>query len=111
MNESIGKKCTPCDVGTPPMSGEKIDFFISQVAGWDVLEGFYIYKIFKFNNFADALEFVNRVGAIAEEEGHHPDMELSWGRVGIKLFTHKIGGLSENDFIMAAKINEEFNAG
>ena len=110
MEDLYLKKCIPCESGTPPLSGEKVSFFINQVPGWDVIEGKHIYKSFKFRNFADGLDFVNTIGRIAEMEGHHPDIELSWGKVGIKLFTHKINGLSDNDFIMAAKINAAYSS-
>lgn len=110
MNDLSLKKCVPCEAGTPPMPGDKIMFLINQVPGWEFVEESKLSKNFKFRNFADALKFVNDVGAIAEEEGHHPDIQLSWGRVGIILFTHKIKGLSENDFIMASKINDIYEA-
>lgn len=105
MSELSEKKCIPCEAGTPPMEWERIGFFIKQVSGWDVVEEHHLYKNFRFKNFAQGLAFVNVIGKIAEEEGHHPDIALSWGSVGITLFTHKINGLSENDFIMASKID------
>ncbi len=100
------KKCIPCEGGVPPLKGEELDLYLEKVAGWQVFEGKKIYKEFKFPDFEKALAFVNQVGRIAEEEGHHPDVRLSWGKVLVELSTHAISGLSENDFILAAKIDK-----
>jgi 4a-hydroxytetrahydrobiopterin dehydratase len=99
------KHCVPCRGGVPPLQGEELHKFASQVPGWDVVDGHHLAKSFAFPDFATALAFVNRVGAVAEEEGHHPDVCLSWGRVDVKTYTHKINGLAESDFILAAKID------
>jgi 4a-hydroxytetrahydrobiopterin dehydratase len=100
------RKCAPCQGGTPPLKGSALRKLHAQInPAWVVLEENRLSRAFKFPNFALALAFVNRVGALAEEEGHHPDIYLSWGKVRVELSTHKIGGLSDNDFILAAKID------
>jgi 4a-hydroxytetrahydrobiopterin dehydratase len=99
------KQCVPCRGGVPPLAREAIDALLPQVAGWEVAGGHHLARTFTFPDFLSALDFVNRVGAVAEEEGHHPDLYLSWGKVEIRTWTHKIDGLTENDFILAAKIN------
>ena len=106
MPELARKKCTPCREGTPPVKGEKLKELLSQLKGWTVVDEHHLTRTYKFKDFSDALDFVNEVGAIAEEEDHHPDLHLSWGKVAIELWTHKIGGLSESDFILAAKIDQ-----
>lgn len=101
------KTCVPCKADMPPLSGSEVEEYIGHVDGWAVTsDQSAIYKENKFNNFAKALTFANKVGEIAEKENHHPDMELGWGYCNIKLQTHKICGLHINDFIVAAKINE-----
>ena len=104
------KKCVPCKGGTPPLVGQALQKFSSQFPDWKVIDSHHITKAFKFGDFKAALDFVNRVGAIAEEEFHHPDIMLAWGRAEITTYTHKINGLSENDFILAAKIDQAFSA-
>lgn len=105
MSELANKHCVPCESGTPPLSGSALRRLEEQLgSGWQVMENHHVEKEFRFKNFAQALAFVNRVGAIAEEEGHHPDILLSWGRARITLFTHAARGLTENDFILASKI-------
>jgi 4a-hydroxytetrahydrobiopterin dehydratase len=103
----LDQKCVPCEGGVEPMTkmdAESMRDF--HVKDWEIAEDAkQISKKFVFKNFKEALEFVNKVGAIAESEGHHPDIELGWGKVAITLTTHAIGGLSQNDFIVAAKIN------
>ena len=100
------RKCVPCQGGTPPLKGDALKQFQSQIdPAWQVVEEHHLSRTFKFRNFADALAFVNRVGALAEAEGHHPEIYLSWGKARIELFTHKIGGLSPSDLILAAKID------
>ena len=101
------KKCIPCEGGTLPLFKQKAEELLKEIPTWTLSEDAKsISKELKFKNFAEALAFANRVGAIAEAEGHHPDLAVSWGKVGIELSTHSIGGLSENDFIVAAKIDE-----
>jgi 4a-hydroxytetrahydrobiopterin dehydratase len=105
-NEALAQKhCMPCRGGTPPLKGEALKPFAAQVPDWTVDREHQLERVFKFPDFRSALAFVNNVGGIAEEEGHHPDIELGWGRVGVRIYTHKIDGLTESDFILAAKID------
>lgn len=100
------KHCVPCREGVPPLRGEELEKLKSHVPGWQVVDGHHLWKAFTFPDFRSALDFVNRTGEIAEAEGHHPDLLLSWGRVEVTTWTHKIDGLTENDFILAAKIEQ-----
>ncbi len=106
MTDLAKKTCIPCRGGVPPLSGHELVALLNQVSGWTVIGEHHIQKEFKFSDFVKALAFVNRVGALAEEQGHHPDVYLAWGKAEIKLWTHKIDGLTESDFIMAAKIDQ-----
>lgn len=99
------KSCVPCRGGVPPLAGEELQKMEAQVLGWKVVEGHHLLKSFSFPDFVTALAFVNRIGEVAEQEGHHPDLYLSWGKVEVKTWTHKIDGLTESDFILAAKID------
>ena len=104
--ELIKKKCTPCSRGGTPLKGDLLDSLFKQLApGWNLVEERFLEKEYVFSNFKKALVFTNQVGEIAEAEGHHPDLFLSYGKVKIRLWTHKMGALSENDFIVAAKID------
>ncbi len=105
MSELAQKKCIPCRGGIPPLKGESLMVLNQQISGWEVVKEHHLAKDYSFPDFKTALDFVNRIGEKAEEEGHHPDIALSWGKVGITLWTHKIDGLTESDFIMAAKID------
>ncbi|OHC07517.1 MAG: 4a-hydroxytetrahydrobiopterin dehydratase [Planctomycetes bacterium RIFOXYD2_FULL_41_16] len=89
----------------PPLKGEALQTLQRQVEGWNVVEEHHLFKNFKFPDFSKALDFVNKVGAIAEEQGHHPIITLAWGKAEITIYTHKINGLTESDFILAAKID------
>ena len=101
------KHCVECKEGTAALAPGKAKALLQEVPGWSIAEDDkWLVKNYKFKNFVEALAFVNKVGAIAEEEQHHPDLELGWGYVRIKLQTHAAGGLHENDFIVAAKINK-----
>jgi 4a-hydroxytetrahydrobiopterin dehydratase len=95
----------PCDGGVPPLGSEESKGLLKQIHDWELLESKSIRKRFKFKNFIESMTFVNKVAQLAENEGHHPDIYISWNRVTLTLTTHAIGGLSENDFIMAAKID------
>lgn len=105
MSELANKNCVPCRGGVPPLKGQELASFQKQVQGWTVVDEHHIVKGFKFPDFRRALEFVNRVGELAEQQGHHPDIFLAWGKVEVTLWTHAIEGLTESDFIMAAKID------
>ena len=107
MESLSSRHCVPCHGGVPRLLGEEIAPLLNQLDGWNVVEEHHLLKDFKFTNFADALAFVNRVGAVAEREGHHPDISFGWGYAQIKIYTHAIDGLSESDFILAAKIDAE----
>jgi 4a-hydroxytetrahydrobiopterin dehydratase len=96
----------PCRGGTPPLKGEELDDLRRQVPEWEVLGEHHLRRRFQFKNFREALGFVNRVGELAEEQGHHPDVSFGWGYAEVTIFTHKIDGLTESDFILAAKISE-----
>lgn len=108
MEKLEEKSCTPCKAGSPPLAPGEIILLSGGIAGWEVVDQHHLLKEFRFRDFKTALAFVNRIGEIAEREGHHPDMALSWGRVEVTLYTHKIDGLHENDFIMAAKIDAAY---
>jgi 4a-hydroxytetrahydrobiopterin dehydratase len=106
MESLSSRHCVPCHGGVPRLTGEEIAPLLSQLRGWEVVEEHHLSKDYKFPNFADSLAFVNRVGQIAEREGHHPDITFGWGYARLQIYTHAIGGLSESDFILAAKIDE-----
>jgi 4a-hydroxytetrahydrobiopterin dehydratase len=108
MAELATKTCVPCRGGVPPLKGEELAEIHKQLpefAHWKVVNEHHITRTFTFPDFKKALDFVNRVGALAEEQGHHPDILLTWGKAEITMWTHKIDGLTESDFIMAAKID------
>ena len=105
--ELTSMKCFPCRGGIPPLQSDKIEKMMNIVEGWKLESGpDKITKKYKFKNFKEAMHFVNKVADIAETEGHHPDISISWNKVTLTLWTHAINGLHENDFIMAAKIDE-----
>lgn len=106
MSELSSKQCVPCRGGVPPLSADEIQPLLSQLNGWEVVLQHHLKKNYGFSNFAEALKFVNRVGELAEEQGHHPDICFGWGKVEVTIWTHKIDGLTESDFILAAKIDE-----
>jgi 4a-hydroxytetrahydrobiopterin dehydratase len=105
MSELAEKTCIPCRGGVPPLTAEEIRPLEAQVKDWKVVNHHHLEREFKFPDFKVALDFVNKVGALAESQGHHPDILLAWGKVGITIWTHKIEGLTESDFILAAKID------
>ena len=106
MENLAERRCVPCHGGVPRLRGAEIGPLVAQLRGWRV-EGdeHHLSKDYQFANFADALAFVNRVGRISEEEGHHPDIAFGWGYADLTVYTHAIDGLSESDFILAAKID------
>ncbi len=105
MTTLAEKQCVPCRGGVPPLKGNDLKKFQLDVPNWTVANEHHLTREFKFPDFKQALDFVNRVGAVAEEQGHHPDILLGWGKAEITMWTHKIDGLTESDFIMAAKID------
>lgn len=101
------KDCVPCKGGVPPLKGEELQKLYSDLGnGWALVGEHHLEKEYKLKDFAQALDFTNKVGAVAEEQNHHPDIELGWGRVLVKIWTHKIDGLTESDFIFAAKVQQ-----
>jgi 4a-hydroxytetrahydrobiopterin dehydratase len=113
MSDLLNKKCVPCEGGVLPFDISEIYKYQKKVDGWNIKknekENFFLNKKFNFENFSESQEFVNKVGIISEEEGHHPDILFGWGYAEIKITTHAIEGLSENDFILAAKIDQIIN--
>ena len=110
MNDLTKKKCLPCEGGLIPFDISDIHKYQKKVDDWDIIKNnkdiYFLEKNFKFDNFKKSQDFVNKVGEISEQEGHHPDINFGWGYVKIKVTTHAIEGLSENDFILAAKIDQ-----
>jgi 4a-hydroxytetrahydrobiopterin dehydratase len=106
MTTLATETCVPCRGGVPPLAGEELDALARELGGgWNVVGGHHLEREFRFPDFAEALAFTNRVGAVAEAEGHHPDIYLAWGKVRITIWTHKIDGLTRSDFVLAAKID------
>ena len=101
----LKKRCVPCEAGTPPLKGGQIRKYAREIHGWKIVRKKMLLKEFKFKNFRESMDFVRKVAVIAEREGHHPDIYIFYNIVRLKLWTHAIGGLSTNDFILAAKIN------
>jgi 4a-hydroxytetrahydrobiopterin dehydratase len=105
MTDLASKTCVPCRGDTPPLKGQEIEGLKQQVSEWEVVEEHHLRRRFPFKNFREALGFVNGVGGIAEEQGHHPDISFGWGYAEVTVWTHKIDGLTESDFIFAAKVD------
>jgi 4a-hydroxytetrahydrobiopterin dehydratase len=105
MTELANRECVPCRGGVPPLPQEEVAKLQAQLDGWDVVNGHHLRKEYKFEDFKETQAFVNRVGDLAEEQWHHPDICYGWGRAEITIWTHKIDGLTESDFILAAKID------
>lgn len=109
MSDLAEQTCVPCKGGVPPMEAEEAERLLARLdEGWDVVETHHLERTYEFPDFAEALAFVNAIGEIAEEQGHHPDIHLSWGRVGVEIWTHKIDGLTESDFVLAAKFDRAY---
>jgi 4a-hydroxytetrahydrobiopterin dehydratase len=100
------KKCVPCQGGVPALKGEGVTTLLNQLDAWNVADEHHLTKTYKFPDFVTALRFVNQIGDVAEREGHHPNIYFTWGTVRVEIFTHKVNGLTESDFILAAKIDE-----
>ena len=113
MEDLLKKKCQPCEGGVIPFNISEIHKYQKKVDGWDILkdkkEIFFLNKKFNFKNFVESQKFINKIGEISEDEGHHPDISFGWGYAEVKITTHSIEGLSENDFILAAKIDQLIN--
>ncbi|MFQ5494160.1 MAG: 4a-hydroxytetrahydrobiopterin dehydratase [Phycisphaerae bacterium] len=105
MSDLARQECVPCRGGVPPLGPQRIAELIKELDGWGVVGAHHLTRVYVFPDFAAALGFTNRVGAIAEGQNHHPDILLSWGRVRVDIWTHKIDGLTESDFILAARID------
>ncbi len=105
MTDLADKTCVPCQGGIPPLTEAEYAPLLAELDGWTAVDGHHLHKAFDFPDFVTALAFTNAVGAVAEEAWHHPDLHLAWGRVGVTVFTHKIDGLAEADFVLAAKID------
>jgi 4a-hydroxytetrahydrobiopterin dehydratase len=106
-SELAAQTCVPCRGGVPPLKGAELQSLLGRLGGdWRVVDEHHLEKAYTFKNFADALAFTDAVGAVAEHENHHPDIHLSWGRVALEIWTHKIDGLTESDFVLAAKADQ-----
>jgi 4a-hydroxytetrahydrobiopterin dehydratase len=107
MSELAKKECVPCKGGIPPLKGNELQSLSEKLGShWKVIQEHHLEKEYKFDNFKQALNFTNKVGEFAETIGHHPDIYLAWGKVNLTIWTHKVNGLTENDFIFAAKADQ-----
>ena len=106
MAELSERQCVPCRGGVPPLKGEEIEDLLRQLEGWQVANEHHLQRTYRFRDFRESLQFVNRVGELAEEQGHHPDICFGWGKADVTIWTHKIDGLTESDFVLAAKIDK-----
>jgi 4a-hydroxytetrahydrobiopterin dehydratase len=108
MNDLASKQCVPCRGGVSPLTGAELQAFLHDIDnGWQVIDEHHLEKEYRFKNFREALDFTIRVGELAEEQRHHPDICLAWGKVRLSIWTHKIDGLTESDFVFAAKADRE----
>jgi len=105
MTNLADKQCVPCEGGVPALSSERAAELLEQIPGWTIDQNHHLDREYALPDFVTALAFVNQVGELAEQQGHHPDIYLTWGKVRIQIWTHKIDGLSESDFVLAAKID------
>lgn len=105
MSQLAARTCVPCRGDMPPLKGNGLLGLAAQVPDWEVVEEHHLRRRFRFKNFREALRFVNRVGELAEEQGHHPDVTFGWGYADVTVWTHKIDGLTESDFVFAAKVD------
>jgi 4a-hydroxytetrahydrobiopterin dehydratase len=107
MNTLSKKECVPCKAGAAPLKGSELTTLAGELGGgWEVIKEHHLERAYEFKNFRDALAFTNKVGELAEKVQHHPDIYLAWGKVKLTLWTHKIDGLTESDFVFAAKVND-----
>lgn len=106
MSDLASKQCVPCTGGVPPLDVNQRAELFKQLHGWTIERGHHLTKTYTFPDFAQGLAFVNRVGAMADQQGHHPDIFLTWGKVRVDIWTHKIDGLTESDFVFAAKTDQ-----
>ncbi len=107
MSALLEKECVPCKGDVPPLKGAELNRLAAELGGsWRVVNQHHLEKEYQFNNFREALDFTNRVGELAEAQGHHPDIYLTWGKVKLTVWTHKVNGLTESDFILAAKADQ-----
>jgi 4a-hydroxytetrahydrobiopterin dehydratase len=106
MSDLANRECVPCRGGVPPLKGDELTKLLAELDGWEVVDEHHLKKSYKFADFRAAQQFVNSVGELAEEQGHHPDICFGWGHAEITIWTHKIDGLTESDFILAAKIDK-----
>jgi 4a-hydroxytetrahydrobiopterin dehydratase len=100
------KTCVPCQGDVPALAGAELEALRTQIPQWSVIDSHHLHRVFRFADFVTALDFVNRAGAVAEQQGHHPDLLLGWGKVEVTIWTHSVDGLTESDFILAAKIGQ-----
>ena len=105
VSELANKQCVPCQGGTPPLPDDEVSDLLRELDGWTIEQEYHLTRTYKLPDFAKSLAFVNRIGGIAEQQNHHPDIYLAWGRVRVEVWTHKIKGLTESDFIFAAKVD------
>jgi 4a-hydroxytetrahydrobiopterin dehydratase len=106
MNELASKHCVPCRGGVAALKGQELRDLANQLPGWRIINEHHLTREYAFPDFKTALEFVNRAGEVAEREGHHPNIAFTWGKVEITIYTHKVDGLTESDFILAAKLEQ-----
>jgi 4a-hydroxytetrahydrobiopterin dehydratase len=104
-SELAARSCVPCSGGIPPLGAARISEYLGAVPGWQVVQHHHLEREYRFADFAQALAAANRIGKLADEQGHHPDLHVAWGRLGVRIWTHKVDGLTESDFILAAKID------
>jgi 4a-hydroxytetrahydrobiopterin dehydratase len=106
MSDLADLQCVPCRGGVPPLPAPEIEKFLGQLEGWQVVNQHHLQKTYRFKDFRESLQFVDRIGALAEQQGHHPDICFGWGKAEVTIWTHKIDGLTESDFVLAAKIDK-----
>jgi 4a-hydroxytetrahydrobiopterin dehydratase len=106
VTELAERQCVPCRGGVPPLAGAEIEKLLAQLEGWQVTDEHHLLKTYRSRDFRESLQFVNQIGELAEAQGHHPDICFGWGKVEVTIWTHKINGLAESDFVLAAKIDK-----